>query len=954
MLRTGGATTLLFYCALSSLFGFFARPVHSHETGGHIGLTNVRTADVPAGCKVKPENMELQDQSRMGVQLIFRKGRPFVAAGDAVLSLSSKFCSGSDCVRNPSATGTKEILLKRLNATLADIPHPDIIARAPLFQAVERQRPDEPGEDATEEEKAQYRHELEQYKRKAVEPPDEPSDDATDDEKRVYKDALKAFNKRKEVIDKLIEALHSQIAVLPATREARTYNGSWADFFKDDVKDGPFEKWRAAVLKSEEVRTAFHRLWQEVDGEQHEFVLETRKNTLLRFFTGQPIRVPVPGEDVQEQSLISELVKSPLVFRQPGTEPGVGSLDLGQLCFQFSDPINLGDGRGQKSNFSIAPPEAANVVITAMRRYGLEGVPWSQEAVVPAVNSYYRERGYNVSLLVSEVHEEPVPRTVQVLRQRVSNIRVSGVTDEEALLVLQTILPGSSFAELVRNDKDVRNAKYLTRIQTGETEQVVLTICAEKGKCEGTDPKPLDVPDGFRFIDAFKFERITAALADLHYAFAGVKAGSDDTVTSTVPLTITVVKNNDEEADAKKPLPTQTPAPTETPATPAPSTADATPSPSATPTPTPAPIQKRGPLDDFLTATLFKVCPRGNNLFYGGMSLRPRQGARAVGGYKCLKAGPGVAGFTAGEDGEAIGSLSYSAVVPLFSAGLLGARRLPLAISFEASTIFERSRVISGERFDERREGGVLRFALPLRPPAEKVQFDLSSEARRQTVSLLQGGRAVGKQNLTTLDFAARLRLDARSSVRPHYWELTPRLKLGLGLADGERSFALFSGTATAHGTLGYAFDYDLKGRISAASADTPVFERPSFGAPDTVRGFSTDDAIGLRMWSLQPELWLRGRGLLAPKVNPLTQEESRLRAAFRESLSFAVFYDVGGVYKTVNSPAGLRRGPGVGLRFNYNQRAYIKLDWAYGIGDRVGGRRLRFYFTLDLPDNPL
>ncbi|MBV8858744.1 MAG: BamA/TamA family outer membrane protein [Acidobacteria bacterium] len=955
-LRTVGAAAFLFCCVVSLPFVLFSPPRGAVARAA--GATVPRAADVPAFCQVKPENMNLEDQSRMGVQLSFRKGRPFLKADDAAPSLSSKFCSGPGCAG--AAPGAKAILIQRLNVSLADLPYPDLIASAPLFQVMDR--PKEPDDDATEKEKAQYRGDLEKYKRQVPDPPDPPADDATEAEKQAYKNALEAFNKRQEGIDKLITALHAKIAKLPATREARTYNGGWDGFFND--ADGHFEKWRAAVLNSAEVRAAFDQLWQAVDGKPHEFAVETSGITVLRFFTGEPIRTPLPGEEGQRKSLFPDLLNSPLIIIRNGVEPGIPSYSSGRLCFRFTDAIDLGDGRERQPNFTIAPAEAAHIVISAMRRYGLEGVPWSAEAVQPAVNSYYLERGYVVkvqagSQLAGAVGG-PIPRFVNVLRQRINSIRISNVTDEEALRVLQTMLPASSFEELVRNDLSKKTPKYLTPEQTGDVRQVVLTICAEKGKCEGEDPKPLDVPDEFRFIDSFRRNRIDGALKDIHYVIAGETPGSDDTVAGVVPLTLTVVKD-DKEDGSKQTLPTPTPTPTPTPeASPASGhgaagveAEAATPTP--TPTPSPTPEKSRGAFDDFLKATLFQVCPRHNNLFYGGVLLRPGQGARAVGGYKCLKAGPGAAGFTAGEDGGAIGSLSYSAVVPFFGTGPFGARRRPLAIAFEASTLFERSRLINGEKFDERRQGGVLRFVLPLRSPSDGMQFDLAAEARRQTVSLLQGERTVAKQNLTTLDFGARLYRDARHAARPHYWELTPHLKLGLGLADGESSFALFSATAAAHGALGYALDYDLKGRVAAASADTPFFERPSFGAPDTVRGFRTDDAIGLRMWTVQPELWLRGRGLLAPKVNPLTGEEGRLRAAFRESLSLAAFYDVGGVYKTLNSPPGVRGGPGFGLRFNYGQRAYFKFDWAYGLGDRASGRhRLRFYFTLDLPENPL
>ncbi|MEA2174826.1 MAG: Omp85 superfamily domain, partial [Blastocatellia bacterium] len=461
-----------------------------------------------------------------------------------------------------------------------------------------------------------------------------------------------------------------------------------------------------------------------------------------------------------------------------------------------------------------------------------------------------------------------------------------------------------------------------------------------------------------------------------HYGFIAPQAGSDNTTTHTVPLTLTVVRVAEEKGDGTRALPTPTPTPTPPPSSLVPTPPieatsgggqsgagghpEATPSdrpapsPTSSPSPAPTPETKRGALDEFLSATLYHLCPRANNLFYGGVLLRPRQGARAEGGYKCLKAGPGAAGFSAGEDGDPIGSLSYSGVIPFFGTGPYGQRRRPLAVAFDASAMFERSRLINGAQFDERRKGGSLRLALPLRSAAEEKQFDLSAEAGRQTVSLIQGQKVVTKFNLTTLDLAARFYLDRRTAPRPRYWELTPRLRLGLGLAASEPTFALFSGTAATHGAMGYSFDYDVKGQFSVASAGTPLFERPSLGAPETVRGFRRDDAIGLRLWAVQPELWLRGRGLLSPSVNPLTGMESKFRELFRENLSFAVFYDVGGIYRTVNSPPGIRHGIGGGLRFNYEQRAYIKLDWAYGVGDRASGKsRFRFFFTLDLPENP-
>jgi hemolysin activation/secretion protein len=95
-------------------------------------------------------------------------------------------------------------------------------------------------------------------------------------------------------------------------------------------------------------------------------------------------------------------------------------------------------------------------------------------------------------------------------------------------------------------------------------------------------------------------------------------------------------------------------------------------------------------------------------------------------------------------------------------------------------------------------------------------------------------------------------------------------------------------------------------------------------------------------------------RGILSSPFDVATGEANKLKKFVRDSVSFALFYDVGGVYRTVNSISGARSGAGAGLRFNYQRIAVFKLDWGYGIGDGLNGKgRGRFYFTVDLLENP-
>jgi hemolysin activation/secretion protein len=141
------------------------------------------------------------------------------------------------------------------------------------------------------------------------------------------------------------------------------------------------------------------------------------------------------------------------------------------------------------------------------------------------------------------------------------------------------------------------------------------------------------------------------------------------------------------------------------------------------------------------------------------------------------------------------------------------------------------------------------------------------------------------------------------------------------------------------HQVLPRRFEADVAGRVEIASRRTPLFELPSFGGVEVVRGFRRDDALGRRLWSLQNELWV---------PLPIGDESSkRLKAMLRENVKIAPFVDFGGVYKVVAATPGARSGLGVGLRFIYNPIIF-KFDYAYGLGTAAtGGSRGKFYLSI-------
>jgi hemolysin activation/secretion protein len=325
-----------------------------------------------------------------------------------------------------------------------------------------------------------------------------------------------------------------------------------------------------------------------------------------------------------------------------------------------------------------------------------------------------------------------------------------------------------------------------------------------------------------------------------------------------------------------------------------------------------------------------------------------------MGGYKCFQAGPGKFGVRAGADGAALGGLSYSMTVPFFGTGPSRRFRRPLLLAFDSSSEYERGRNFSDLKTNERRAGASLRAVLPLQSSADTDQFELLLEARRQTVSLIRNNITFDKQNLTTIDMGVRFFVDGRRKMRPSTLEFVSRLKVGWEGSAPSSGFSVFNASLAFHRELSDLFAVDLKAQMGLAGIRTPIFEQPSFGSVDTVRGFRADDAIGLRSWSTQPEIWLRGQGLIKTAIDPATDEQNKLRQFLRESLALAVFYDVGGIYRTTNSISGARSGPGVGIRFTYKKQATLRFDWAHGVGDGVSGKgRGRFYFSFDIPENP-
>jgi Omp85 superfamily domain len=279
-----------------------------------------------------------------------------------------------------------------------------------------------------------------------------------------------------------------------------------------------------------------------------------------------------------------------------------------------------------------------------------------------------------------------------------------------------------------------------------------------------------------------------------------------------------------------------------------------------------------------------------------GFEYKPGQGFSAIGNIS-------VSPFT----------LSVGGPSGLLGSGSYSAEYLGLSTTVNAGVSVERNRVLDGVKVNEQSTGDSATFEWDPWRGVDGNTFRLQVDPSHAMVF---------NQSLNTIKPGVQFVHNALASEYPWRILISPRVLIALRFAD-----------CILTGNTHRAFDhweYDLSGRFENAFGSVPIFELPSFGGADTVRGFRADDAIGRRLWADQSELWL-----------PLPRWRT---------LKIATFGDLGGAYQTIGSRPGLRAGIGTGLRLDLRV-AVLKLDWAYGFGQAAtGGSRGKFYFNVAVP----
>jgi hypothetical protein len=327
----------------------------------------------------------------------------------------------------------------------------------------------------------------------------------------------------------------------------------------------------------------------------------------------------------------------------------------------------------------------------------------------------------------------------------------------------------------------------------------------------------------------------------------------------------------------------------------------------------------------------------------GGVVYRPGQGLGLLGNFARTRL-PGNS------------SLSLAGAYPFgaaraanYSADYVGFDRIHqrITIQLTGSTDIDTHRFLRGEKLDQHQTGGFGQLVWEPFHDLDGGLLQVVAELRRSTVTLQSNTVTFLKENLSTFRVTGLYQMESELSQYPHWLRVEPFVEGGLGLSGTEIPFAVGGVDTNYHQQAGRIAG-DFTAHFKEASSATPIFELPSFGGSDVLRGFRTDDAIGRRYLTLQSELWLPIPGLPA---QPAAGAQRGGLASILSKLRLAPFADVGGAWQTLASLPAVREGAGLGLRLDMTagmNHVVFRLDWAYGFGAAAtGGSRGKFYFSL-------
>jgi len=590
----------------------------------------------------------------------------------------------------------------------------------------------------------------------------------------------------------------------------------------------------------------------------------------------------------------------PLIFDPDAGPPSPVDAAAGVLRFTVADPI--GDWRS--ADYVIQPPTdiSRDDIIRVLEP--LKGTLWRPSVIRSRLEGFLKTRGFHPAIEVQSAGNQPKAIKVHP-GERIARILYSPPADNHADLdrALYLVLPDVAF----RNYLAHRNTVLKAISGPPARLQVDLT---DVGLSPGSEPLLNDLD--------LQFQKLELAPLgfNLNAIPSGVSRASDD----HPYVDLLVEKQSDEKSSD--------------------STRSAQPPVGASP----EGIVQGGAQGSFtpsITPTAPKVsnAPPPKNLknyIGGGFEYDPGQGVRPLVLFQRSQLF-GTGGLSLQTGGANDNPLAFGNFILDFAGfGGLGHRRLTVQVT--GLTDYTLNRQFFSNVRDERRTGGFVRLELELFRNLTGQQLKLNVEGRRATVELLSGGSSA-KSNLTDVDFGAVYLLEQNTQAFPRRLRIETSLRRGLGIAAAEPAFTRFVTTANYHQQMLGPTEFDVTGSFGTASGSTPIFELPSFGGEQSVRGFRKDDVLGQRLWSVQPEVWTP-----VPSASGATQG---VGSFVRQNVRLAFFSDFGGVYKTLGPLQGMKGGPGAGLRIYYGL-IVLKFDWAKGFGDASTEAKWgRVYFNV-------
>ncbi len=324
--------------------------------------------------------------------------------------------------------------------------------------------------------------------------------------------------------------------------------------------------------------------------------------------------------------------------------------------------------------------------------------------------------------------------------------------------------------------------------------------------------------------------------------------------------------------------------------------------------------------------------------FGGGVDWRPDRGVDYFALFR-VRSKNGTQAFTlsaGGFDDNGQGDIDYSG-------NFLGFQKLgrPLSLRAKTGVVQNGDRLFGTEEFDEKRERDILRAELEIFRNRRGQSLSVSAGLRQDVVELSQDGEPRADEDVSVLDIVLDYQKTVGETAYPWNLKVQPTFRRGVKIDGDEPEFDLFALELSYHRLLSSKLEVDVRAHAGFASGGTPIFEQPSQGGAESLRGFRGDAAIAERAYSVQGELW-----------TPLVIDRrgaGGLRRLLAENVRLAIFADIGETQRSAFSADGTRAGAGVGLRLDMKNRGIVvALDWGYGFETPVDDEKEgKFYFSL-------